>query len=179
VAVLRLFIALYPPLEVARELLAALAALELPAHRATLPEQLHMTVLFLGATPERELDAVLESIDRAAAGVGSFTLTPRSLARLPERGPARLVAALTDSPPALLELRRRLVARLASARRKPGPLTPHFTLCRFRAPTSCELGAVPLHAAPFEVASLSLRSSVLRPEGAEHRQIAGVNLGAN
>lgn len=174
----RLFIALYPPIGVARALLSSLAPLELPKHRATPAEQLHMTVLFLGETAERELDNVLESIARAAAAVASFALTPTTLSLLPERGPARLVAALTDTPPALVELRRRLVARLATQRRKPGPLTGHFTLCRFGAPTRCKLPAVELRVEPFEVRSISLQRSILRPEGAEHRHVARFELGA-
>ena len=175
----RLFIALYPPISVARELLASLAPLELPKHRATPAEQLHMTVLFLGETSERELDNVLESIARAAAAVPPFTLTPTTLALLPERGPARLVAALTDTPPALVELHRRLVARLATQRRKPGPFTAHFTLCRFAAPTRCKLPALELRSEPFEVPSIALQRSILRPEGAEHRHVARFELGAS
>jgi len=170
--VLRLFLALHPPLEAAHALLGRLEGLELPAHRRTPIDQLHLTVLFVGDTPERELDAVIESVERAAAGVTAFELVTRGLVALPERGPARLVAAETSAPGALLELRRRLVSRLVTHKRKPAPLRPHLTLARFRAPTTFDLPRFEAPSFAFRVDAICLQSSVLHPDGAEHRTVA-------
>lgn len=174
----RLFIALYPPPETALALLGELDGLELPPGRASSVDQLHMTLLFIGDAPERDVPAIAESAERAAAGVGPFELAPQRLVTLPEHGLARLVAAVTHAPGALLELRRRLVSRLVTRREKSGPFLPHLTLHRFRSPARFELAPRPLATPPFLVDSISLRSSVLRPEGAEHRQIARVELAA-
>ncbi|MFM9994572.1 MAG: RNA 2',3'-cyclic phosphodiesterase [Phycisphaerales bacterium] len=180
--VLRLFVAVYPTAEAARELVRALERLDLPpvaTHRATKPDQLHMTVQFIGDTDERELAEVQESVERSAAGLEPFMLTPARLVTLPERGPPRLVAGVTDAPPGLLELQRRLASRLA---RTPRPKTgdrflPHMTLCRFtRAAKAPQVDAA-IHAGPFNVERVRLVRSVLRPEGAEHVEVFRVTLG--
>lgn len=175
-SVARLFVALYPPREVAGALLEQLEALRLPPHRATPLEQVHMTLSFLGEVSDRDWPETAESVERGAAGVRAFELTPRALVTLPERSLARLVAATTDAPAALLELRARLVARLVTRRRKEAPFRPHMTLCRFRAPTRCALPASELSLPTFPVEAISLQRSILRPEGAEHRQVARVHL---
>ncbi len=172
----RLFLALHPPSDVARELLELLAALELPPHRPTPLDQLHMTVLFLGDVPERDVAKTIESAERAAASVAPFELRLRALEALPEQGLARLLAAATDTPRELSELRRRLVARLAAQRAKTGPLHPHLTLCRFRSPTRLSFEPRPLEGPAFGVTALSLHKSVLHATGAEHRQLARIPL---
>ena len=169
--VARLFVALYPSRETARALLDSLASLELPPHRVTPIDQVHMTLAFLGEIAEHDIEAVAESVERAAAAVASFELTLQELVVLPERGPARLIAATTDAPAALLELRARLVARLVTRARKEAPFKPHLTLCRFRAPTRFSLPGSERIATSFAVEAVSLQRSVLRPEGAEHRQV--------
>lgn len=172
----RLFLSLQPPIEVARALLATLQHLTLPAHRVTPLDQVHMTVLFLGEVEERRLAATIESAERAAASIAPFQLTLTELETLPEEGLARLVAAATDAPSALLELHARLVARLATQRARPAPLHPHLTLCRFNSPTRFALPSRALEPLTFGVEELSLQHSTLRPSGAEHRQIARIAL---
>ena len=122
---LRLFVAIYPPPELSQQLIETVKQMDLPAHRLTPEAQVHMTVQFIGDTPARELDATVESVMRAASGLTAFDLTPMELIALPERGPARLIAAQTDSPPQLMELQRRLASRLAT-------LFPYTTLFRSR-----------------------------------------------
>jgi len=168
---LRLFVAIYPPEEVAERLVEALEALDLPMHRRTPREQIHMTLQFVGDTPVKDLDRVIESVARSTRGLGAFDLAPRRLMSLPERGRLRLVAAETDDPADMLEMQRRLATRLARRpRHKPGDrFLPHLTLCRFKPPVRHPAVDVPLDdVEPFHVARLMLMRSVLRPEGAEH-----------
>lgn len=176
---MRLFLALYPPLASAHALRSALDTLELPPHRTTALDQLHLTVLFLGDVAARELPALQESVERAAAAVEPFELAPQRLAALPDQGLPRLIAAVTDAPKPLLELRRRLVARLAANKVKTSEFLPHFTLCRFGAPVKYELPPHTLSCTPFRVETLSLQDSVLRQDGAEHRQLARFALGSS
>jgi len=178
-AAMRLFLALYPPVASAHALRSALDGLALPPHRTTALDQLHLTVLFLGDVAARELPALQESVERAAAAVEPFELAPERLAALPEQGLPRLIAAVTDAPRPLLELRRRLVARLAANKVKSSEFLPHFTLCRFGAPVKFELPSSALRCAPFRVDALSLQDSVLRQDGAEHRQLARFVLGSS
>jgi 2'-5' RNA ligase len=176
---LRLFVAIYPPHETARGMLKAMGKLDLPPHRETPLDQIHMTLQFVGDVPARDLDAVIESVERSAAGLGGFSLAPARLITLPERGPSRLVAAETDSPPPMMEMRRRLVTRLASdVRLKPDDrFRPHLTVCRFRRPTPMHPIDVPLPLAPFAVSQLVLMRSTLTPNGAKHHEVKSFALG--
>ncbi len=150
----------------------------LPEHRATPVELVHMTLQFIGDRHERELDDVIESMERSAAGIGGFTLTPRAIVSLPERGPARLAALETDAPGGLMEIQRRLAHRLADpSRRSRGGFLPHLTLCRFTKEERMERIEKVVEMDPFAVGEIRLMRSVLRPGGAEHRVVHGVKLG--
>lgn len=170
--VMRLFVAVYPPVESARGIVELLRGVELPEHRLVPPEQVHMTLQFIGDTDERQLAEVMESVERAAAGVEAFSLRPRELMCLPESGDARLVAIETDAPAGLLEIQRRLAAKLARNPRDRQRFLPHMTVCRFRNGARVwrvERRAVEVE--PFAVREIRLMESVLRPGGAEHREV--------
>jgi 2'-5' RNA ligase len=175
---LRLFVGIYPPEAAAVSMLALLEGVALPEHRTTPVEQLHLTVHFIGDTPVGDLDRVTESVERSASGLGAFELTPERVIALPRRGPPRLVALETDAPPALLELKRRLAKRLASnVRKEPaGRFLPHFTLCRFGRGARVDRLDMAVEMAPFAINRVRLMRSVLRPEGAEHREVAAFDL---
>lgn len=175
---LRLFVALYPPLESARALIESLDSLSLPHHRRTEVGQLHMTVQFIGDTPARELDAVIESVQRGSAGLDAFELMPERLITLPERGPARLVAAQTDSPGTLMEIHRRLVTRLARnvRERDAERFRPHLTLCRFRSPARGVRIDAPLMSPVFAVNQIKLMRSTLGSSGAQHHEVISFEL---
>lgn len=181
---LRLFVAAYPTIEVARELARIVGSADLPPCRMTVPEQIHLTLLFIGDTERTRLNDVIESVERSTAGVGPFMLTPMRLIVLPDRGrtPPRLVAAETDSPPGMLEIQRRLASRLArTARGRAGDrFRPHLTLCRFvpggPAGRVGGLGSIG-HVPAFEVSHVSLMHSTLGPGGARHAEVARAVLG--
>ncbi len=169
---LRLFVAIYPPARIASSLSRSLGELVLPEHRRVPVEQIHLTLLFIGDTPPRQLDAVGESVRRASAGLGSFELGPLRLVTLPSGGRARLVAAETDAPATLLELQRRLATRLARApRRDGGGFRPHLTLCRFRTPSRAAALEQPLSMPAFGVDRIVLMRSTLTPQGARHQEV--------
>ncbi|MHC4416506.1 MAG: RNA 2',3'-cyclic phosphodiesterase [Planctomycetota bacterium] len=175
---LRLFVAVYPPVELARDLVDALAPIELPTHRTVSSDQVHLTLQFIGDTPEARLASTIEAVQRAAAGLPSFELVPQRLITLPRRGRPRLVAAETDRPPTLFELQRRLATRLArQARRDPGDrFRPHLTLCRFRAPAAIPGIDEPLDLPSFPVRRIVLMRSTLAPDGARHHEVAACPL---
>lgn len=176
---LRLFVALYPPTALAETMLARTSALNLPAHRATPAEQVHMTLQFIGDANRAAVGAAAESVERSAAGIGQFTLTPARLLALPQRGPARLIAAATDAPAPLRELQRRLAHRLArSARKNAGDrFLPHFTLLRFSGTGARHLEFDDrLEVAPFQIDRIFLMHSTLKPQGTQHREVASFAL---
>lgn len=174
---LRLFLGIYPPADVVDGLLSELRCLDLPANRQVRSEQLHMTLHFIGDTPSRNLDQIIESIQHARKGLRGFALTVTRLITLPRHGPPpRLVAAEAEASTPLLELQCRLARRFS---RRPRARTgdrflPHLTLCRFRrgfdpAPALTRTLSVPMK---FDIGSVELMKSVLRPGGAEHIRIA-------
>ena len=178
---MRLFVAVHPPEEVRRACLESLELLDPrpdPRHRATPPEQVHLTLQFVGHVPEREMPEIAESVERSAAGVGGFRLTPLKLVTFPERGTARLIAVELDAPAGLMEVRRRLVKRLAREPRREDPerFRPHMTLLRFAGdarPKRVERGvALP----GFDVSEIVLFRSVLRPGGAVHSEVLRAGL---
>lgn len=165
-------------------MLDLLPPLDLPAHRTTPREQVHVTVHFIGDMDARRLDDTIESVERSASGLHTFVLTPLRLVALPERGHPRLVALETDAPPPLVELHRRLVHRLARPARKAeregagrDRFLPHFTLCRFAHGVRAEQIDRPVSIDPIPVGHVSLVSSVLHAAGARHEELRRWNLG--
>lgn len=175
---MRLFVALYPPAPARQACLTLLDGLALPPGRAAAVAQLHITALFIGEVDPRQLDSVRQSVERAAAGLPAFTLTPRRMIALPEKAPARLVALETDAPAPLPELHERLVKRLARpSERRLRAFLPHLTLYRFSAPTRFEMPALPAPGvAPFPIERVALVRSHLQTGGAEHEVIHEVSL---
>lgn len=174
----RLFVALYPPAATSVRLLAALEPLQLPPHRRVAPDHVHMTLVFIGDTAVGDIERVRESVERSAAGIPAFDLTPTRLCSLPSGREARLVAAETTAPSPLIELQRRLAARLAkpSAKERGRPFLPHITLVRFATPISCDVSANLAPSDAFPVSTIHLVQSHLRPGGAEHHLIAAIPL---
>jgi 2'-5' RNA ligase len=175
---LRLFAAIYPPPDLAHAMLEALKSLQLPAHRATPLEQVHMTVQFIGDMPSAAVDATIESVQRAVAGLRLFHLKPTQLIALPERGPARLIALETESHPTLIEIHRRLVTRLARTvrERTAERFCPHLTLCRFRSPARGLNVERELSLPDFAVERVRLMRSTLNSQGATHHEVIACEL---
>lgn len=173
----RLFVAAHPPPEHAARLAALLEPLDLPPHRPTPIDRIHLTLLFLGDVPVRRIDATIESVGRAAAGLPATTLRPEALTALPRRGPKRTLVLTTDAPAALLEVHRWLVARLARTPRRDDRWLPHLTLARF-APPIALLADRAIDLPPIPIDAVRLMRSRLRPEGAVHEELACFPLSA-
>ena len=175
---MRLFVAVYPPPELVRVWHEELRVRDLPDHRVTPEDQVHLTLQFVGDVPRREVDATKESVARSVAGVRRFELTVRRLISLPERGPARLIAVETDAPPPLLEIQVRLARRLArKPRHRPSDrFLPHLTVCRFRGPVAVDTLDEELRPGAFPVQQVRLMNSVLNSQGAQHTTLAEYGL---
>lgn len=179
--VMRLFVAVYPDAEGAAALARHAAEIEREhagRFRPTARELIHLTLLFIGDTSERELDEVMESIERSVSGVGAFELATGRLVGLPTEREARLVAAETDSPPGLLEVQRRLASRLARKPKdkRPGSYLPHLTLGRFGQGAAEVFEGRAIPEVRFGVDGVCLMKSVLRPSGAEHTEVGRFGL---
>jgi len=175
---LRLFVAIYPPPEVAAAMVRALQGLRLPRNRPVPESQVHMTVVFLGDRGRGDVEGVVNSMRVAASGEENLTLAPRRFITLPERRAPRLVALEVAAPPSLQAIYTRLVESLAKPNDKPQRerLLPHFTLCRFARDVRAEPIDQPVDIPAFQSRELHLVASTLSEQGASHRTLRTVPL---
>jgi RNA 2',3'-cyclic 3'-phosphodiesterase len=183
----RLFVALDLPDEV-REGIVAWQRSELgdPALRPVKPESLHMTLVFLGYHPEREIERIAEAalVDATAPEI---RLEPEPVG-VPRGKRPRLIALDAPSDGAV-ELQSRIERRLVEERfyePEKRPFWPHLTVARVkpekrgsRKPALVERAPGPLPEQlfrPFSALRLTLYRSHLRPQGAEYIPLAEKDL---
>lgn len=183
---MRLFIAIQLPPDLAARAFEILPT-ALPALRRVKAENLHLTLAFLGQTPDDRLGEVTEAAREAAAPVSRFTLAFDRAGRFPERGRPRVAwLGIADGAPSVLELGEGVYAGLRS-RGLPfddRPLTPHLTLARVAEDaTTAEaktvgaaLEGLPVGQLRFEVARIAVVQSVLSPKGPRYTALATVPL---
>lgn len=168
----RLFLAVPLP-DAVRTTLAA-AAEPLPGVQWTRPEQLHLTVRFVGDLPTQRADIMREHL--RAIRVAPFLLPTEGLGTFPpNRPPNVLWIGVGSGHPRLFQLRQRIDDAVLAAGIPLDVRTfhPHVTLARVTA-----AGAKPiahwLHARrefaapPFRVEAFELYASELLPGGAVH-----------
>lgn len=177
----RLFIAISIPHPIAQTLLdrIPLSHQHAPLHwRLVSASNLHLTLHFLGETDLRRLDDITESVERSAAGLRAFRLTADRLACLPELGEPRVLTALTDAPPDMLEIQRRAFHRLATReqRKRGNRFKPHLTLARSSDPDAPRLPETPIEPVAISVSEIQLFRSDLRPDGSHYTLLHTVPL---
>jgi RNA 2',3'-cyclic 3'-phosphodiesterase len=128
----RLFIAIPLPSSVALQ-----ASRVLPdgvsGLRRVPPENLHVTLAFLGFTPDERLSDAAAAAKAAAAQVTPFRLAFEGAGRFPERGRPRVVwLAITEGRESVLRLGAAVAVGLRERKLSfdDGPLSPHLTLAR-------------------------------------------------
>jgi 2'-5' RNA ligase len=105
--------------------------------RWTRPENIHLTLKFLGAVPRETLPELQSALDGALAGRPPCSLSVKGTGVFPPRGRPRVVwiglAGETDSLAALQSAVESALAPLGFPREKR-PFTPHLTVGRVRDP---------------------------------------------
>lgn len=131
---MRLFIAIQLPPDVAERAFRLLPATP-PAFRRVQPENLHVTLAFLGETPESRLPDVAAAAEDAARAVRRFNLVFDHAGRFPERGRPRVVwLGIADGLPSVERLGEGVYRALRESALdfEDRPLSPHVTLARVR-----------------------------------------------
>lgn len=183
----RLFVALDLPEEVREGIVAwGEEALADSALRPVASESLHITLVFLGYQPEKEIEGIAEAVRESAALAPWVEL--RDPERRPLRGRARLFAlpAIAPGAEALQEgLEQRLAAECFHKPEKR-PFWPHVTVARVRpeargsrrpAVVSAPPGPLPPELTEPRIAvRMTLYRSVLQPTGARYVPLAQVEL---
>jgi 2'-5' RNA ligase len=157
----RLFVAIPLPPDLASRAFLVLPS-TLPALRRVKPENLHVTLAFLGQTLDDRLIDVAAAAREAAAGAAAFTLSFDRAGRFPERGRPRVVwLGIGEGEAAVVALGARVDAGLRSRglRFDDRPLAPHLTLARV-ADDASAVEAKTVDAALDELATPTLRFDV-------------------
>jgi RNA 2',3'-cyclic 3'-phosphodiesterase len=178
-SLLRLFIAVDLPPDL--RLAVAKLCQGIEGARWTRPEQLHITLRFLGDTPEEQLADLRPKLRRVAVSGFSLALTgPGVFPPLGGRKPAHVLWLGLNPPAPVQALKQAIDAVLG-----PDPeaaqrgFSPHLTLARLgkgEPRSRRDLDAflakhADLAAGPFPVSGFHLYRSTLRPQGALHEVV--------
>jgi RNA 2',3'-cyclic 3'-phosphodiesterase len=171
---IRLFVAIDLPKAVKAALLAAAEQVgqRLPEGvvRWVKPEQLHLTLRFLGDTAVTQLPALQEQLSQLTARQPAFHLQLNGLGAFPNRKRPRVVwAGLAGELPVLQVLQAELEDRVVGLGwpREERPFSPHITLGRVKDASRVEGldWSVELVSLGVAVTAVKLVQSELRPSG--------------
>jgi RNA 2',3'-cyclic 3'-phosphodiesterase len=179
---MRTFIAI----EIPSEVKSALAALQTELRRAgadvswTKPENIHLTLNFLGEVDERRIGEVENICVASAAEFQPFTLGLNDTGVFPNaRQPRVLWVGLAGEIGKTSEMRKRLDDGLAliGFEREEKDFRPHLTIGRVKSNRKIRellalAGARQVPASPFVVTELVLMKSELYPAGARYTPMA-------
>ncbi len=169
---MRIFVAVFPPPEVVKE---ALAAARLPPDdriRWTRPENVHLTLKFLGDVREELLDDIRAVLEEVCASHAPFKVALAGLGAFPSARRARILwASVGEGSGRLRSLATGLDTGLTSSgfEHERRPYTPHLTLGRVRGnPASLQLTPGSIDS-KFMIGSIELVESMLTPEGSVYK----------
>jgi len=174
---MRLFVALEIPSEVRENLAALLKSLRAvsPQTRWVRPENLHVTLKFIGEVPETKLAAIRSALARARSDQ-PVTVDFRGLGFFPNDKHPRVFWAGIEASPNLKTLAADIdkgTEKLGIAREQR-PFSPHLTLARFEPPGLAEKLRSAIHEnatrnfGTLRTNQFHLIESKLKPSGAEY-----------
>jgi 2'-5' RNA ligase len=146
------------------------------------PEQMHLTLVFLGEMDETRADRVIAEI-REDVPQAAFDLVFQGIGVFPPRGaPTVLWVGASSGAESAIALQSEMARRVArhSVPLETRPFQPHLTLGRWRESRSADRERV-LTAAPGQIAALhvdhaTLYQSRLSPAGPSYTALARANL---
>jgi 2'-5' RNA ligase len=144
------------------------------------PENLHITLKFLGGVEEPRLAEVAAAVEQTAT-VNAFEVAVRGLGAFPTPTRPRVIWAGTAPAPAFVALGQAVDRAVAALGFPPEtrPFAPHVTLGRVREPRRDPALAAALEAAGAQalgtltVGRVSLMRSDLSPRGARYTELRG------
>lgn len=182
---MRCFVAVETTPEVRRELgqLQRELAAEASGVRWVRPEQMHLTLVFLGEVADGFADAVRQPLAVACSSHRVFEAQPGGIGAFPVPRRARVIwVGLKRGGDELVRLQHSVAAALGPLGFRPEerPFSPHLTLGRFRVPVDLSgATAREFTASTFPVRRIVLIRSELRPDGPRYTGMADVPLAAS
>jgi 2'-5' RNA ligase len=169
---MRLFLGLPIPPELAQALARRTQTIELPKGRRTAPENLHLTLVFLGEVPELKFPPIEHELSELNFAPLQIKLT--SLNIFPRAG---VLFAEADPTRPLLNLQTTVAAAMARCGFPPEdrPYHPHITLARFHSPLRLNRGQQALPPSlqrTFTADTVNLYRSHSSPTGSRYEILA-------
>ncbi len=180
-ALQRLFIGVPLPEDLLGFVRAAQAMLTpTPGLRLLRPDQLHVTLAFIGEVDEAKAAAARAVVDSLSADMGGEGRITRFL-MLPSAGKARVVSLeVDDGEGVFARLFAEVMGGLEAAgvmKREKRPFRPHLTVARLKDPAAVQPRSESGEAR-FAVESVCLYRSELKRDGAVHTVITRASFGA-
>jgi 2'-5' RNA ligase len=144
-------------------------------------EALHVTLVFLGYQPEKEIERIGEAARAAVRDLPPALLAPAELKPLPPRRPRLFALDLADEGGRAAAVQAAAESALVAGRwyePEKRPFWPHITLARVKRNQRAEPLGGPWSPPPraFEARDVVLYRSTLRPQGAEYTALARLSL---
>ena len=179
---LRLFVAFDVPEARKDSVETAVRTLDVPGARWTGRQSWHVTLKFLGPTPEERLSEVTGVVEQAASASPPARTSLDGIGAFPGFRRARVLWVGMADPGGVLAAMARTLEEAFAQHGFPAegrPWTPHLTVARLKVPAalSLEPGQVHLDEQPFEVGQVVVFRSHLKPGGAVYEPLAGFPLG--
>jgi 2'-5' RNA ligase len=181
---MRAFIAVEINEEVRRKLLKVQEGLKATGADLKLvdPENIHITLKFLGEIPEEKLQGITQALDETVAGVPSFDAQIKGIGVFPSLNYIRVVwAGVREGGDKIKEIQRSLDLRLQKLGFKlERDFVPHLTFARVRSPKNKERlvafvkGLTNEEFGISRVESIELKQSKLTPRGPVYTTVAKV-----
>jgi 2'-5' RNA ligase len=149
------------------------------------PENLHITLLFLGEVNSRELPDICATVERAARPTKPFAMTLAGAGAFPTpRRPRTLIVHIAEGGPELIALHDAIetpLLELGCYRREERPFRPHLTIGRVKGQPGDEVGGIIKQFEGWQggqshVDEVLVLGSELRPQGPEYTVFCSVPL---
>ncbi|HEY4707008.1 MAG TPA: RNA 2',3'-cyclic phosphodiesterase [Thermodesulfobacteriota bacterium] len=150
----------------------------------TRPESIHLTLKFLGEVDDNRIDEIGSALEKAAAGVAPLSLVVEGVGGFPTRKYPRVIWAGIRENAELKKLQLQVEEAISSLGFEPEDraFSPHLTLCRIKSTADGrKMGGLLAEVQPelkagFDVSSVVLFKSVLKPAGAEYTALKEIIL---
>ena len=177
---MRTFVAVFPPPEVREEALARARRLSLAGRvRWAKPENVHLTLKFLGDVQEEVLDDLCAALEEVCGRHAAFDAELAGFGAFPSARRAQILwAGISAGSGELRSLATDLDATLAPLgfKREKRPYTPHLTLGRARGKPASFEPPPEEYLGEFRIRHVELTESKLTPEGAIYRTVRAFDL---
>ena len=133
---LRSFIAVEVPVEIQNAIAHSTASLQKalpkPTVRWVAPQNVHLTLKFLGDVSPANLERIADGLKMEAAAHGAFSMSVGGLGAFPTSRRARVIWIGLEAPPSLVALQRGVEATAARLgyTQEDRPFSPHLTIGR-------------------------------------------------